>query len=405
MNFLATIFFVLPCLGLSFESRLLGDLDISMRSKSSTNVNDLLLEVLSVTVGFLDEQFEAAYESSSTIQFTRTSLSALSYDIQEEASGHTATLHLEGRAFFEDGTSPSQDDVSQRTMNIFKENNAAFLQALMKSSDDFLRGVSYAVVTVDGNVVAEERNANAISTEPKSSIFEFTTLSIILMSVFGGVMLFMLACLVWYCCSSVQDEGPEDIHPALRKAVSRATGKTAEDESYMKRPPSPVRSITSQDSSIFTYNPKSCKSMESRTFGSFAAATTGTEMDLEAWKNGSKVQKDSMPFGHDISAIEAKKDLSLIEEGSEGGEDVTPDRHNLSRVARVARETAEHSLLTLETTDRKIRCQSSRLSQGSRHSSSSKNSKNKFIDLEGDAAEVINDLNDLSYQIDRYRSS
>jgi len=143
------------------------------------------------------------------------------------------------------------------------------------------------------------------------------------MAVAGGIgfIIFVAMCLLWYCCSTVTDKFEVDCKAG--KTPSKVTRQTIEEDSYMQcsQSPSPVHGITSQNSSIFTYNPKSCKSFDSKTFGSFLASNTGVEMDVKAWQKGTKVQKDAIPFGHDISAIENKKDLSLIEtEGSEGEE-------------------------------------------------------------------------------------
>jgi hypothetical protein len=223
--------------------------------------------------------------------------------------------------------------------------------------------------------------------------------------------------LLWFCCSTVSDDYDKDVNRVVKNTPSKATTRrTSDGDSYKareERSPSPVRSITSQDSSIFTYNPKSCKSFDSKTFGSFLTGNTGidtgVEMDVEAWQQRSTVQKDTSIFGHDISAIENKKDLSLIEEGSEG-DDNTPDkrRESQNNKPNAKRALTRNSLADFERAERQLtltRKRSSSSSSSSRKSSSSSQRKKSSIpiDLEGDAADVINDLKDLSSQIDRYR--
>jgi hypothetical protein len=75
----------------------------------------------------------------------------------------------------------------------------------------------------------------------------------------------------------------------------------------------------SQTSSQFTYNPSSLRSTDAHTIASFAVQEGNIEINLEEWQKAAVVSGDdevAVPFGgQDISAIEHKKDLSLIVEG------------------------------------------------------------------------------------------
>lgn len=397
---------ILPCVTFAFESRALGDLEMRMRSRSYSEINDLLLEILTVTVNFLDSRFESHFAGDESVEFDRVGLSALSYDLDEVDGGFVATLLLSGRAYFAEGSTLLRQEVISLTAGAFQRENQAFLQELMKSSDPFLMDISYAIVQVDGDVVTENNDASV----PGSPSFadQFDTWTIALFAGAIGFLVVIVTCLIWLCCTSVSDDFDEEEGRANKTPSKANTRQTLEDDSYMHRSPSPARSMTSQDSSIFTYNPKSCKSFDSKTFGSFITSNTGLEMDLEAWQQGSTVPKDDVPFGHDISAITNKKDLSLIEEGSEGGEDATPAKRNTFKPRRSANALTEHSLLDLEQAERHLSLKKSRSasSSSSRRSSSSTRSKKSAkqdIDLDGEAADVINDLKDLSFQIDRYR--
>lgn len=158
---------------------------------------------------------------------------------------------------------------------------------------------------------------------------------------------------------------------------------------------------------MFTFNPLSCKSFESKTLNSFLTTNTGVDIDVEAWQQGSKVPKDTSIFGHDISVIDNKKDLSLIEEGNEG-DDMTPAKisENQMRIFRESRPLTQNALEDLDRADRRAHRKNSRSSTSSaRSSSASANSwrQTHSAHLDDEAADVIDDLNDLSYQIDQYR--
>lgn len=401
MKFLSLLSLLTIAPALSYESRVLGNIEMRLGSTSSSDKNELLFEILTITVGFLDEKLVQTYAGYDGVAFDKLSLSALSYDVEEANDGYVASMTLTGRAFFTEGTSPSQQEVTDLTAKIFQEENQEYLKALMVSNNLFLQDTQYAIVRVDGNVVSENRG----QADGKQNAINMDSWIVLLVGGITGFIVVLLVCVMWYCCSYVSSD---DHDMNVRKTPSKATKNTIDDESLNERSqtPSPVRSIASQDSSVFTYNPKSSKSVDSKTFGSFLTNNTGTEIDVEAWQKGSKVQKDTSIFGHDISAIENKKDLSLIEEGSD--EENTPDKRrpgssylnkypiaNMQGSGRPGRSSVGSQLGS-------IRQSSS--SSSSYSSSSSRSTKKRNIDLEADAEELINDLKDLSVQINRYRS-
>jgi hypothetical protein len=155
-----------------------------------------------------------------------------------------------------------------------------------------------------------------------------------------------------------------------------------------RAPPSPDRSITSQDSSLFTYTDNmsiskaSVRSISSRvSIGSASRFSIDMpSIDLGAWQNAGRntIPTGHAPFGHDISAI-GKRDLSLIQEESNDEELV---RRTDSMGSNSNNENdGIHS--------------SSRRTQ--------KGLKNEFTDisLQSDSGDVIADLRNLSIQIKR----
>lgn len=112
------------------------------------------------------------------------------------------------------------------------------------------------------------------------------------------------------------------------------------------------------------------------TFASFNTNTTGLEYDAESWRKASTINQSALGvFGEEISQIEHKRDLShIVERDEESG--VSSNDSSLKGLQHL--------------TDR--RCSGSHSGRNS-------------LDLSGAAANVIEDLNDLSRQVAQYRSS
>lgn len=410
----AYLLILYPLVGLALESRRLGDLEMRIRSRSNGNKDAILLDILTVTVSFLDERFKHRYSQSDNIQFDKVSLSAVSYDLDEVNGGYLAILLLRGNAFFQKNRAPGQREVLTYASSFFQEDNQVFLDHLMRKNNKFLSEISYAIVRVDGDVVAENDKHSSIESNTSPTTKEkMISMEMWIIGVVAGLVGFVtvsLICLVCICCCQTVEVDVRDKPVAQDVVVRNApTRPTLDDDSYQQRdnPPSPLRSITSQDSSVFTFNPLSCKSFESKTLNSFLTTNTGVDIDVEAWQQGSKVPKDTSIFGHDISVIDNKKDLSLIEEGNEG-DDMTPAKisENQMRIFRESRPLTQNALEDLDRADRRAHRKNSRSSTSSaRSSSASANSwrQTHSAHLDDEAADVIDDLNDLSYQIDQYR--
>lgn len=454
----------------ALEGVLLGQLEMEMGSRSNTNPNELLVQVIVQTEIFLNDAFTAIYRDTD-YEFSHTSLSVTTYSINSAVSGkdngagsYIASMDLAGTIFF--GDAPPQEQVSTVISAAFQQQNQLFLQSLVLSKDPFLQDINYAIVRVvkNSNTANTNNQANAARNQ-ESSELDSWMLAIIVGA--GTFIVVFFCCLLFVCFTPLSELQPDDIEHQgsggsgkqsnkIQPISTKDTSDNASDDGIEfwdevrngddpERPTptslSPVHSITSQDSSRFTYNPKSGRSSEIGTGGgSFlsgdpASETEADTLDIEAWEQGSSVNRSSnMPFGHDISAIEKQKDLSLIEEGD--FEDMTPHKPVATNVIALQQQqikgqytvSARQGQAAVVDTDRRrggrstvsqqrlvgnINNSSSGVSTLSKarppkvstnNESNRKNKKNNKKNKNKSATnEVINDLNDLSAQFDKYR--
>jgi hypothetical protein len=321
----------------SLVSRNLGFMEMQMQSSQVSETNILLRTLLSETVNFLDAAFFT--ETDSTFQKVSCSIQAYKFGgLAGDEVGdiwnaiYTANVTITGQVFFLAETNVTESNVSEITSQAFEQDkDEVFVQVLQNSANPFLAHINYAVVRVDGATVA---SSNA-TTQAAAEQDDGPVMEVWMIALVGGAGAFLLVfCVVvtCICCMTVDDTNKNSKQP--RPGTSSQVGgdptlpsTTANNEETVdieSKSPSPAKSIGSQDSSTFTYNPKSARSMESRTFGSYFTSNTGIEMDVAAWQSGSVVNQHQIPFGQDISAIEHKKDLSLIQEDEEESSSAHP---------------------------------------------------------------------------------
>lgn len=372
-----------------------GMIRMKMRSRSPSSRNEFLFAVLSQTGRFLDEILAAEFVGTS-YEFSYSNLAVNRAEVTAEDETYDAEVDLLATAVFATNSTPPATELRQVVERSFDESNTRYLQLLTTSQNAYLNDLTFALVTVDGVVVAEtddalvdDNDADSAQeepTKPQGSSILLQPWMIATIAVGGTLLLVVVVCFVCVCCTPVNDHHLPTVKPSVQ---TQEDTDSDEDGRRSPRSPSPLASIGSQDSSAFTYNPPSKGSVENVLRGFFGGPASANsfgsqaEVDVEAWQRGSTVSGNTtLPFGHDISAIENKRDLSLIEEGDE---EATPP-------------------IRYDKDSRSSRASSSRLSQSAlQQMERAERRERQRINLNGSARAVIDDLNDLSAQIDDYR--
>jgi hypothetical protein len=328
----------------------LGLLEMDMRSDQPPETNKFLKAVLSITTDFLYKAYlntnDASFQNiQCSIQSFSLDGSKVSDDQMEggSASPYSAQISIIGQVMFQDFTNWTQDNVTDFNTAAFSVSVGAmsFLHNLMHYSTDdpFLSNITYAAVKVNGAVINENESDanNDMGDDPPLEVW-----MIALIGGLGAFVLVLCAAITCICCIPIDDSVSKTNARNFGVHGTNPTRSDSKMDEHMhvnemdSKAPSPGKSIGSQDSSNFTYNPKSVRSYDSgrRSFNSYFTYGTqnhGIEMDISNMPDyGNSGHHDSRPmhattisanqisFGQDISAIEPKKvDLSLIEEDCE----------------------------------------------------------------------------------------
>ena len=336
----------------------LGNIEISMRSRQPPQANKVLFAVISVTANVVG----SAFELNSDEHFDRIACSIHSYNFGGSADGDTddsasvtapfsALVNITGKALFNESSTWTQAKVNDFLTSIFAmDGEKTFLEQLEKESDSipFLSNLTYVAVRVNGDVVVEDishitdgENESGISSKNNSPVLDVWMIALI--GGLGAFLLVLCAVVTCICCIPLDDDANAKANMQKNQLGQHGTNPTR-SESKMEeninmedfdKSPSEAKSIGSQDSSLFTYNPKSVRSFDSKkSYNSyFTYGTQGIEMDVATWQakaasnieaddyatsTGTSISANQISFGQDISAIEAKKgDLSLIQEDEE----------------------------------------------------------------------------------------
>lgn len=426
-----------------------GMIQIQLRSRSTSSANDLLFHVLSETGSYLDEMLANDYaqqqpapqqKQATSVDFSHVTLAVSDFALLPTSFNggdvqYNATIDLEGTALYfkqavnESSLSGTNNNNSKSTilnvdMNVGQKVQAAFsdetvfLQLLKSTGNPLLSNITSALVTLDlQNNPATSPSGSAATTETNGRHSNVPVWAIAVLTA-GSVILFLIALgLVYVYCSSRhkqlnQNKGipPPIPKPSIQPTASGTSSSRqtphvdtdGDSEKSQSHSPSPLRSITSQESSCFTYNPNSKGSNGNSFFatGSFQTNNSNIDIDVESWQKGSTIPaaEQNVPFGHDISAIDHKRDLSLIEEVDEK-EIMTPEQSaNRSRsIASSASSRSRHNI-ALTPTQRK---------QPHDHSRSALSERNlRELDRRRHSSHALmQDLNELSAQIDTVRGN
>ena len=329
-----------------------GYIEIDMRSTEAPHANELLHAVLSATTNVVDSKFRQSHE-----QYQRMSCSIRSYSFKDNTdetdikkmAPYAALVTIAGKVRFNQTKTWTQENVTDFVTSIFEMDvDKSFMKELETRGNDgipFLSNLTYVAVRVDGDVVNEQitdtSNNSDIDTAKNDPALDVWMIALI--GGFGAFLLVLCAVVACICCIPLEDDATVKANLQKNQLTQHGTNPTRsasqmEDNipiDEIDKSPSEVKSIGSQDSSLFTYNPKSVRSFDSKkSYNSyFTYGTQGVEMDVAAWQTttssnivpddyatstGASISANQISFGQDISAIEAKKgDLSLIQEDEE----------------------------------------------------------------------------------------
>lgn len=426
MNFLSLIF-ALSHIATTLAATLeIPTIVMQLRSEVDSDNSELLTDMLDKTTKYMDDYFSAFYENTEPKDyFSHVAFTVNSFGIQGVTGSFITTLEFDGMLFFNSDPAPSEAFATALLTNAFQGVNLdLFLQKIFESNDSFLKHLTHLIVeinetpitehsvAVDGGAPSSEKdNDNGVIGDlPQLAIFVAAGAIVMLL-----IVLCCCLCRYMFCKRKQVDDDvapvklnsisiPDPRSPAQRqsrRSKSRPT-KTNIAELYgrtRERTPSPVRSIASQDSSKFTYNPSGMSMMSKASFsvGSFSNFNNDApSIDIDAWTRQNTISPvNPAPFGHDISAIEQKeRDLSLIEEGNEESFEGRRGGQYLSRKTLSALEVRNARNRGLPGRASTIKELPTRI-----YTSSTEESSN----YTESSSDVINDLKNLSLQIDEHR--
>ena len=261
-------------------------------------------------------------------KFQRMSLSIISEGITAVGGdGFVDNVDISGTAYFTEGEGPSPVFMMDIIDDAFSSMNQIFLETLSESPDAFLSQIASVEVSVErpssneGNAMDNDDNGDDDSL--KMWVIAVAVASTAVCSLF-------LFCCICICCLGDPDEDDEhDLKQTDTDELPTSRGSKSDDEDdhgivenntlsdenmgdlQVSTTNLDDNSIFSQDSSKFTYNPKSIVSAGDHTFQTYETDVEGT------WRQGRASNLAGtgieLPFGNDISAINGGVGMSRID--------------------------------------------------------------------------------------------
>ena len=349
-------------------------------------MKDILVEMLQIARAHLQESFSKTFSAvNRESYFGGLDLSVGDFELGGDQSMKIADLQYNGVAFFGSDPVPEKDAIVDLVTKSFKgDSRSRFIDSILMSSDGFLLNIKYLVVSVDGVVVAnDDLSRNVPKDEPTFSLTDYY--KYVALAVTSAVFVIGVAALVYACRlkKNTSDIKLED------DTVMRETHKDVMDIELQSTKSPSERSLTSQESSQFTYNPTGLTNEP-------AIPSHVTSLQIEVNSLSVEVRRNTMmspitpgPFLTDISAIGPDdKEMSIIEEVSSAAET----------------SSGYFSRSSLSFLNRSTHSAKKKLSRYSMSMDDSNNLSDISLD-DDEGIDVINDLKDLSLQIRQQRTS
>ncbi|KAL7563956.1 hypothetical protein ACA910_017569 [Epithemia clementina (nom. ined.)] len=305
----------------------LATIELTMTSDVESQSDAFPAEVTARTNAFLELIFVKEYG----VDFVRVTTSVVSEEMSAVISGgFIEKLDVKGTAYFEDNVSPSLEQLDSVVKQAFQTDLEVFIEILSESTDPFLETLNVVDVQVNASV-SEESSPSGLSTG-----------AVVGIAVGSALFSAGFLCLLCICCLGDPEDEEENV-PSFKKTESDESGQTngskkastkASDDAAsdidmecmsgigirLNQEHLDLQSITSQDSSKFTYNPKTDMTDGGFTFQScYSHDGNASLMDIDISKYGGVIPEGvsdglEVPFGQDISAIV---------DGKEGNYDLT----------------------------------------------------------------------------------
>lgn len=357
-------------------------------------------------------------------------------ELDEEESYYVSKATFEGSAFFAtDGFIPDASILYDIQLQAFSGSSKKELMNELQSLSDepFLANAQELSVTfgaVSGHSLdPESANSADASTEGSSSLLP------VIIGVGAGAVLLIGLVMFWY----FKHRTPSYLKEPRRDSGGKSETDFGKLETNPTGSPSPPPSISSMDSSKFTYNEagaslaggtyKSAKSKSSKGSTKSCNNTIDLNMNVDAWQNAQGDTDENLTFAmEDVSVIQKQspeKSMVLQQGGSQiesGAIEIVPRKLLAETSTAMTEDTSYLSEDRLSKRDHKSKYQqhhSAKYQGGARLSrqpgpgrSSGSMFHDECVSGEGELgvsmatndSDVINDLKNLSVQINRHRS-
>ncbi|VEU42254.1 unnamed protein product [Pseudo-nitzschia multistriata] len=435
----------------------LGAIILQLRSAVDTDAAELNERVEAITTNYLNQYFKAYYartEPDDDEYFEKAVISANSFGVHGVEGSYITTLEIEGTLSFTSDEVPTSFFIETLLRNAFKgQNEKLFLDQLLKEDEDFLQNLTYLIIDINKTKVAESSvEDGAPSGDSSSSGVEASRANerrvlnekwiIALLCVTSLIVALMILACYFYLrrrytkpiaakktkkkADSDNEEPMKVIKLPLKKKQSSSTddnvggnllisptsaGTTPTSAGSLSDhmdhpPPSPIQSLTSHCSSMFTNGDNMSRFAIRKANNDVSKFSLDMpSIDLGTWRGG---RVDPPEFGSDISAIVTRKDLSLIaEEKSDIESGVDTENNNRSRRKGFLGSRYSSRSSRGEISLRQAQSRSSYRSET--YFYNCRNVPNDDSDsdcpLDTSAGDVICDLKNLSIQIERERNS
>lgn len=373
--------------------------------------------MLQTTRSHLNNHFSNHFqqvEQDNPNYFQHLDLSVKEFDVGGEgrknrrlsyAAEYSMAILYHGVSFYNSPDLPNKDYVQDLVSESFMgDARTQFIHELVDSRDEFLSNLQYMVITINDQVVANEDFAHWSTTSTSEGDSGSNTSWILVAAVAGSAVGVMIAIAILFYIWRLNRS-----KSFLELPSKYCTSEEMDLELKSTQSPSPEKSLISQESSKFTYNPRGSCSEDSTLPSHISELQVDSTqaVDVEAWKKGGISPITPVPFGADVSAIvdEGGGDLSMVQE--------CPSSQERSSVADSSGSNAsaynylsKNSLMNLANLERGNLEPPKRVSPTNVYSMSTDDSNVlSEISLNDDGSDVISDLKNLSVQFQQHRTS